>query len=539
MKRLNTLLCVAGLCAGLAHTVFAQSATNAPPGSPPPPATLEPATNAAANSVAAPTNATATGAATNTEPTISAEEGTNGLRMNFRGAPLNLVLDYLSDAAGFIINKTTDVRGTVEVWSKQPVTKDEAVELLSAVLKKNGYAVTRNGRILTIIAMDTAKTSSELPVVTGSDPDSIEQSDEVETRIIPVHYASATQLVPNLELLLPTSATLSANESANTLILVATKSDIKRMLKIVQALDTSIATVSTVKVRPLLYADAKDTATLITQLFTSQTQGQNGQGNRGFNFGPGGFPFGGGGFRAAMAQAAANANNRSGSSVGAHVVAVADDRSNSIVLSAPPDLMSTIEDMLKEIDRQVSDDVELRVFRLRNADPTELADQLSQLFPDENSTGNNNNQNVPFFMRGAFGNRGNTQNNNSSERARKLGKVTAVPDPRTESLIVTASKTLMPQIAEMINELDSDRGKREVVSYYELQNADPQDVYQNLQDLFNRSTVRMQNNNNQNTMLSRNNPLTQRQLQSQQSSAGANTSFTGRSTTGGGSRFGQ
>ena len=544
MKQLNTLLCIAGLCAGLAHTVTAQSTTNAPPGSPPPPvvskATPETAANAAANSFTAGTNATATGAATNTEPTISSEEGTNGLRMNFRGAPLNLVLDYLSDAAGFIINKTTDVRGTVEVWSKQPVTKDEAVELLSSVLKKNGYAVTRNGRILTIIAMDTAKTSSELPVVTGSDPDTIEQSDEVETRIIPVHYASATQLVPNLELLLPTSATLSANESANTLILVATKSDIKRMLKIVQALDTSIATVSTIKVRPLLYADAKDTAALITQLFNPQNQGQNNQGNRGFNFGPGGFPgFGGGGFRAAMAQAAANANNRSGSSVGAHVIAVADDRSNSVILSAPPDLMTTIEDMLKEIDRQVSDDIEIRVFRLRNADPSELADQLSQLFPDENSTGNNNNQNVPFFMRGAFGNRGNTQNNNTSERARKLGKVTAVPDPRTESLIVTASKTVMPQIAEMISELDSDRGKREFVSYFELQNADPQDVYQNLQDLFNRSTVRMQNNNNQNTMLGRNNPLTQRQLQSQQSSAGANTSFTGRSTTGGGSRFGQ
>jgi type II secretory pathway component GspD/PulD (secretin) len=486
---------------------------------------------------------------TNTaEPPITSENGTNGLRMNFRGAPLNLVLDYLSDAAGFIINKTTDIHGTVEVWSKQPVSKDEAVELLSSVLKKNGYAVTRNGRILTILALDTAKTSSELEVVSGNNPDEVEKSDEIQTRIIAVHYANATQLVPNLELLLPTTATLSANESANTLILVATKSDIKRMLKIVQALDTSIASVSTIKVRPLLYADAKDTANLITQLFTSQSNNQNNQGNRGgFNFGgqggPGGFGGfggggGGGGFRAALAQAAASANTRSGGA-GAHVVAVADDRSNALVISAPPDLMPTIEDMLKEIDRQVADETELRVFRLTNADPSELADQLAQLFPDDSSSNNNNNnQNVPFFFRGRFGPGNNTPVANGSERAKKLGKVLAVPDPRTSALIVTASKTLMPQIAEMIAELDADKGKREVVSYYELQNADPQDVSQNLQDLFNRSTVRMQNNNNQNTFLGRNNPLTQRQTQNQQSTSGSSSSLGGssRSTT---SRFGQ
>ena len=116
------------------------------------------------------------------------------LRMNFRGAPLNLVLDYLSDAAGFIINKETEVRGTVDVWSKEPVSKEESVQLLNSVLKKNGYAVTRNGRILTIVSLDSAKTA-DLEVVTGSDPEGVERSDEVVTQIIPVRYASATQLI--------------------------------------------------------------------------------------------------------------------------------------------------------------------------------------------------------------------------------------------------------------------------------------------------------------------------------------------------------
>lgn len=512
MKKLFVII----ILTGIAGRAPAQSAaTETKPEGATPAVTSEPAASppAAASTTPGTTNTSANPG----EAIISAENTTNGLRMNFRGAPLNMVLDYLSDAAGFIINKTTDVRGTVEVWSKQPVTKDEAVELLSSVLKKNGYAVTRNGRILTILAMDTAKTSSELEVVSGTDPDDVEKSDEIETRIIPVHFANAAQLVPNLQILLPTSATLAANESANTLILVATKSDIKRMLKIVQALDTSIASVSTIKVIPLQYSDAKDIATMITQLFAqNSTQGTPG----GPNFGPGG-PGGGGpgGFLRAAMQAAANANSRGGNAAATRVVAVADERSNSVVVSAAPTLVSTIEDMLKELDRQVADETELRVFRLTNADPSELADQLTKLFPDETNTANNNNNpNVPFFRRGGFGAANNANANNGSNRARKMGKVLAVPDPRTACLIVTASKTLMPQIAEMISELDGNKGKKEIVSYFELQNADPQDVYQNLQDLFNRSTVRMQNNNNRNSLLGQNNPLTLRETTGNQQS---------------------
>ena len=59
---------------------------------------------------------------------ITVDHSTNGVLFNFRGASLSQVLDYLSEAAGFIINNETEVRGTVEMWSKGPVTRDEAVE---------------------------------------------------------------------------------------------------------------------------------------------------------------------------------------------------------------------------------------------------------------------------------------------------------------------------------------------------------------------------------------------------------------------------
>ena len=369
------------------------------------------------------------------------------------------------------------------------------------------------------------------------------------TQIIPVRYASVSQLVPNLELLLPMTATLTANESANSLILVATKTDIKRMLKIVNALDTSIASVSSIRVIPLKYADAKDTATLISSLFTSQggTQGGNagGRGNLFNMFGGGGRGGGmgammGGMMGGAMGGGGARGGGGGGGGGGgnaaaAKVAAVADDRSNSIVISAPADLLATIETMVKEIDQEVTDITELRVFRLTNADPAETADQLAQLFPDPTGSSTSGQNNMPFFMGGGLGgNRGRTSSATAgSDRMKKMGRVLTVSDPRTSSIIVMASKTLMPQIADMIAELDSNKGRKEVVGYYDLQNADPQDVYNNLQELFQRNNVRQQNNN-QNALLGQNHPLTTRLRNSANSTSGNSSTLGGRSSGGSG-----
>ena len=74
----------------------------------------------------------------------------------------------------------------------------------------------------------------------------------------------------------------------------------------------------------------------------------------------------------------------------------------------------------------------------------------------------------------------------------------------------------MPQIAALIEQLDANPGRKELVSFWDLRNADPQDVKQVLQVLFNRNTT-TQNNDNSNPLLGQNNPLTLRQTQQQTS----------------------
>ena len=51
------------------------------------------------------------------------------LRLNFRGVSLDMVLNYLSEAAGFIIILETEPKGKVDVWSNQPLNQEEAIDL--------------------------------------------------------------------------------------------------------------------------------------------------------------------------------------------------------------------------------------------------------------------------------------------------------------------------------------------------------------------------------------------------------------------------
>ncbi len=437
-------------------------------------------------------------------PTAPSEENvplrkssSDKLRLDFHHAQPGAVLDYFSDEGGLIIDQQTDLRGAIEVYSKDPVTRDEAVEILSSALKKNGYCLNRHGRILTILRLDQSK-DADLEVLTDSKFESLDRSDEVVTQIIPVRYANANQLVNNLAVLLPATATVAVNESANSLILVASKRDIRRMLKIIQALDSSIASVFSIKVFVLRYADAKALATVVQQLFASQSATEsNGSVNSAPQmFGPPGDGFGPPGFPGQTQGAAASKGDNRASAL-AKVTAVADESSNSLIVSANSNVLASVGAIVRQLDRPVAAATELRVFYLRNADPTELAQQLAELFADTTKAGSEPAQMPVFFggdppggPGGPFGGGppGAAALDNSTGSSRAKNQVLAVGDARTSALLVSASSMLMPSIARLIEQLDASSARKELVQVYELRNAEPNDLSQILRDLFNRNT---------------------------------------------------
>ena len=227
-------------------------------------------------------------------PSASTSEDTGvgkGLYLNFHNAPIDLVLSYLSDAAGFIIEVDTPVKGKVDVWSTHPVTKDEAVDLLNSMLNKNGYAAIRNGRTLTIVSKDDA-IHGDIPVKTGNNPDAIPKNDEIVTQIIPIRFVEAEQLVKDLSPMVSSHATIVANEAGNSIAVTDTQANIRHLVEIIKAIDSSAEDETELRVFHLKHHDPNEIANLLTGLFPGQ--GNTGGSQTPIRFGgPGG---GGGGF---------------------------------------------------------------------------------------------------------------------------------------------------------------------------------------------------------------------------------------------------
>jgi general secretion pathway protein D len=161
------------------------------------------------------------------------------------------------------------VKGKVDVWSTHPVTKDEAVDLLNSMLNKNGYAAIRNGRMLTIVSKDEA-IHGDIPVKTGNDPGAIPKNDEIVTQIIPIRFVEAEQLVKDLSPMVSSHATIVANEAGNSIAVTDTQANIRHLVEIIKAIDSSAEDETELRVFHLKHHDPTEIANLLTGLFSGQ-----------------------------------------------------------------------------------------------------------------------------------------------------------------------------------------------------------------------------------------------------------------------------
>jgi hypothetical protein len=125
---------------------------------------------------------------------------------------------------------------------------------------------------------------------------------------------------------------------------------------------------------------------------------------------------------------------------------------------------------------------QIRVFRLKHADPTEIADELSNLFPSSTSTSDQNSRSMGFQFN-PFQQQGSGSSSQST-RAKRQSTVLAVADRRTESVIVTASKDLMTEIKGVIADLDESASGVQHVYALAIEAADPSSVQETMSALF-------------------------------------------------------
>jgi len=336
-----------------------------------------------------------------TPPAQAIGNNPNDLNLNFVNAPLDMVLNYLSDAAGLMIVLDTRVNGTVSVIGKH-VTRDEAVDLLNSELNKNGYAAIRNGRTLTIVDKNDAKTRN-IPVMTGNDPNGIPDNDEIATWIIPIRFVEARQLVSDLSLFVSAQATIVANEAGNSIVVTDTQANIRHLAEIIKSVDDSAESETEIQVFRLQHASPIDVANEISSVFPSSSSSGSqspiqfgggrggGGGGRGGGFGGGGGGGGRGGFGGGLAALFGGGGGGANPTQqriqkATQVSAVADSRIQAVIVTAPKDLMDEIASMMEKLDVASDRDQNVATIQLQNGDPQQVAQVLQSMFSNGNAS---------------------------------------------------------------------------------------------------------------------------------------------------------
>jgi len=312
--------------------------------------------------------------------------GTTNLVVKLHDAPLDMVLEHLAAAVGCKLVLEAKVTGTVAAFSSQSLSRAEAYNLLNTILIQNGLAAIPEGDSLTIVNRDEAKTRG-IPVRFGNDPQAIPRNDELVTQVIPIQFTEAASLVKNVQPLLPRDTIITANESANTIVITDVQASIRRAVEILRAIDLGTEEVISVKVFRLKNADPLELADVLTEVFPKPTQTGNaqsqmqfgftmgpGQGGPGFFGGPGGMGGQGGG---------ASGNTAGGSQrlqKGSTVTVVADQRTASIIVSAPKMLMGQIATVVQKLDGDTAKKQKIVVYQLKNSSAYQVMNNLRDLF---------------------------------------------------------------------------------------------------------------------------------------------------------------
>lgn len=283
--------------------------------------------------------------------------------LDVRGLDIDNLLQFYSRMFALTVVKDPNLTGAVTIMCPQPVSRQEALDILNSVLEVRGFTSVLRGSLLKIVPLAKA-VQSNVGLAVGRSP--TQEGDQVVTQLIPLTSADAVQLQSELTPLVSAGASIIGNAASNTLTITDYASNIARLLQIINQLDSTNAT--QVRVFPLTYAQAAEVAPLLTQMFftqpragatTSRTQ----------------VP----GFLQRLQGAVAAASGGRSPATAAPVgQAVADSRTNSILVSTSKERMEAIAEVIKNLDRPVERQGNLTIIALQRANAQDVATALNQ-----------------------------------------------------------------------------------------------------------------------------------------------------------------
>jgi general secretion pathway protein D len=180
--------------------------------------------------------------------------------LNLKDADISALISTVAEVTdkNFIIDPR--VKGKVTVISSRPMDSDEVYQVFLSILKVHGFAAVPSGEVIKIVPDVNAKQDG-IPTASEGAPG---RGDEMVTRVVQVDNVAAAQLVPILRPLVPQQGHLAAYPATNVLIISDRANNVERMLTIIRRIDQ--VSDSEIEVITLQYASAAEVVRVLTSL---------------------------------------------------------------------------------------------------------------------------------------------------------------------------------------------------------------------------------------------------------------------------------
>jgi general secretion pathway protein D len=258
--------------------------------------------------------------------------------LNLQDTDIRLLVETISDMTGKNFVVDPEVQGKITVISSQPIPEDEVYDLFLSVLSVNGFTTEEQGNVIKILPVGKSN-----PMYAESDG----HPDDMMTRIFRVEHMPVDDVMQVIKSINPKSKII-ANADGNMLIVSDKRSHLDKMQALIDNID--LQSDSAIELIALEYANAQDVADTLTQLLDT------------------------------------------GNNLGPQTKIVADNRTNTIVVSANPALKNKIQSIVKELDRPLTTNTQAQVVYLKYASAEKLVpilDTLASSQQGEDSTDNN------------------------------------------------------------------------------------------------------------------------------------------------------
>lgn len=349
---------------------------------------------------------------------LGAHKRGDSITLNFNATDIELVARTMGVISGVNVVVDPRVKGQMTLISEKAVSPQVAMAQFLTSLRMQGFTMVESAGLFKVVPEADAKLQSAAVETSDSAPSGA-TGGQITTQIFKLNFESANNLVTILRPLISPNNAINANPLNNSLVITDYADNLRRIARIIAALDVANAT--DIEVIELKNAIAVDLAPLVLRLLESG--GGAGQ--------PGAAPDGG--FKSSV---------------------VAEPRSNALIVrAANPARMAQIKGLVEKLDRASSQGSgelgTLHVVSLKNADATKLAATLRAAMGAGSAAGG-----APT---GGASAGGAAPGGVSAPATTTGGQVQA--DIATNSLIITAPDPQYRQLREVIDLLDGRRAQ--------------------------------------------------------------------------------